>query len=181
MHGGKPGSIFAQQLAQLVHTPKVISAFTPLRIGIQGCIEATLRAPQLAFEESLSFSQSPKKNRFFAHLKGFCQYSEQQSVVVKHFFKMRDAPSLVGCIAGKATAELITDTSLQHFLQRKQYKISSFRMLFCIAPGQHERQRRYLRKFGRTPKSTPGPIPESAQPFVKVLQVCRLILPGNDF
>ena len=63
---------------------------------------------------------------------------------------MRDQPVLIHAVAAKAAAELVVDSALRHFLERKQHQFAQARIAVRTGTPQAEREFVGMRKFRRT-------------------------------
>ena len=78
--------------------------------------------------------------------------SQQRAIVVKHFFEVRNGPSLIDTIAAEAAADLVENAALGHFRQRQ----SDHRLRVFVALGntalETEFKFRRMRKLRRITK-----------------------------
>ena len=106
------GKLFgAKQRGDLLTRPDIEAALFALRVGVVGGVIAaavfTRRRLHFAYHPvGRLFGHAPVQ-RVAGHRPGVGIQPEQGAVVIEHFFKMRNGPSLVGAVAGEAAAQLV--------------------------------------------------------------------------
>ena len=61
-----------------------------------------------------------RQGRMFSAPPSFSKHAQKLTVVVEHFFEVRDMPALVHAVPGKASSDMVVDASARHRAQGQQ-------------------------------------------------------------
>ena len=109
-----------QQVKYLGLVPNIELTFDTLAIRIFGAVKSTRVIPHIIQQIVKRFPGNSFIKRV-AHNEMCFQVSRcQLGVVVQHLFKMRNKPTGVYTVSGKATAEVIENAAVRHLVQCQQ-------------------------------------------------------------
>ena len=81
-----------------------------------------------------------QKARFFRQPVGFRVSMDEQGIVIEHLFKMRNQPSFVRGIPGKAAPDLVVNSSSCHGFQRFDRHLQGVAVLFESGEAHQEQE-----------------------------------------
>ncbi len=146
-----------QQRPRCIRRPHIELALMTFRIGIQGRVITAARRLHFAHHPGGGLPGAARKQLLLLIVlrdqPGIGQEAQQRTVVVKHFFEMRDGPGRIHRVARKAAAELVVNAAAAHLLEREAGHVSCipariFITRFGIA-AQAEFDHLRMRKFRR--------------------------------
>ena len=152
------GIFFSQQAVHLVGCKDIVFPLNALAVSILSAEKSAMgcfQFPQHIFHRASdhSFIELP-----MAVLKGLGIGKDQQSIVVQHFFKVRNQPLSICGIAGKPAAHMVKKAAAIHGFQR-DFCHFHCRTIFGAVGISHEKYKVVGRgKLGRSSKATPSGI-----------------------
>ena len=106
--------VLGQQFPDLFAAPQVVLAFLAFRVGIQGCVVATGVVLHLAHQPVCGVTYRLLEQQIRANRQRIGVQRQQRTVVVEHFFEVRNHPLRIGCIATEAAAQVVENAAAGH-------------------------------------------------------------------
>src|SRR3569833_4782648 len=93
-----------QRRADFVRRPTINPAFLAFRVGVERGVLAAVRRLRLAYGPAWGLVDDAQQQWIVRDLQGPAVQREQCTIVVQHFFEMRNIPLRIDAVAEKAAA-----------------------------------------------------------------------------
>ena len=169
--GAQPGDrgvgVGAELLPQFGHGPHVEASLDALRVGVQGGVEAALRAAHLAQRPAQRVHAHVQQVRLRGRLPAVQVRAREQGVVVQHLLEVRHRPGRIDAVAREAPADVVVDAPASHRAQRAERHRA-------LRAQQQELDHRRVRELGRAPEAAVARVEGRAQRAHRRVQLARV-------
>ena len=144
------GIVSAQHRADFSFGPDVELALDTFAVGVEAGRECAALGAHFAPDPGDDIGGGSAEDIFSGLRESEGEEVEQLGIVVEHFLEMRDQPSLVNRIAGKAATQMVMDAARPDASERQQHEVVETRFAHPVAGAPEQLEQRRVGEFRRS-------------------------------